>query len=149
MREPEGLQNIPQALTQELSRHGLTPEELDRRLDWPKGKLRRLLAEKVLQIDELRQVLAAAGLSESAFFAELYDLELRRAARMNEEIPFSTGLLSDQDTEFPSRQEVAGLFKLLVQEGLRHPRDPKPGLNTGNDFPEDPPARAPRRRGSR
>jgi hypothetical protein len=152
-RDLEGLQNLSEVLGRQLARAGLSVEEVNRRLGWPSDALRlRLETDGGLRIDQLREVLDAAGLSEKAFFAELYDLEPKRSGKGGEEIPYSTGSLSDQDTaDFPPSGEVLGLFRLLVQEGLRNARDVSTGSVSGDDFPEDrPPKRGgpPRRRSS-
>jgi hypothetical protein len=149
VRTSQGLLNLAEALRRHLARRELTMEDVDRRLAWTEGRLGGLLQEG-LRIDQLREVLQAAGIDEQAFFAELYDLSPKPKAGggAGEEIPYSSGLLSDEDAaEFPAANEVLGLFRMLVQEGLRENlRDGGSGSVTGGDFPEDRPPKGPRSR---
>lgn len=145
-RTSKGLLDVSDALRQHLAREGLALDEVDRRLGWKAGGLQALLAsEEGLRIDQLREVLGAAEIDEQTFFADLYDLTPKPSTG---EIPYSTGILSDEDTEeFPPAHEVLGLFRMLVQEGLRdNLRESGTGSVTGGDFPEDRPRRGPRTR---
>ncbi len=146
IRTSKGLRDIGEALRKHLLREGLALDEVDRRLGWKAGHLQELLdSEEGLRIDQLREVLGAAEINEQVFFADLYDLTPKASKG---EIPYSTGMLSEEDVAvFPPAHEVLGLFRMLVQEGLRdNLRESGTGSVTGGDFPEDRPPRSPRRR---
>lgn len=113
--------HVAKALRERLSEAGLSMREVDRRLAWGEDRLARLLRGKNgLKVADLLAVLQVAGIEERSFFAELYDLEPRRQARIRDEVPYSIGTLSEgDDPSFPQAEEVITLVRTLVQDGVR------------------------------